>query len=132
MGIPVDAPATGIGSVEEALDGLGNLDAADITVTGGDGGPYTITFAGAVAGIDVELSFDAATSLTNDGNEDVSVTQEGGSTSVTAIVSERNGQSVSANISTTTDGILSIDEALEDLVNIGADNIVVSETVLDA
>lgn len=40
-------------TVEAALEALSNLGASDVTVTGSAGGPYTVTFGGVYAGVDV-------------------------------------------------------------------------------
>ena len=50
--IAFDAPATGAGSLEDALVALGNLAPGDVSVTGGPGGasPYFVEFTGAYAG----------------------------------------------------------------------------------
>ena len=48
----LDFDATAL-EVETALEGLSNIDA--VSVTGNDGGPYTVTFQGTNAGTDVPL-----------------------------------------------------------------------------
>lgn len=40
-------------AVQSALEALSNLAPGDVTVTGVSGGPYTVTFGGAYAGVDV-------------------------------------------------------------------------------
>ncbi len=45
--IAFDAPASGAGSVQVALEGLANVGAGNVAVTGGAGGPYTVEFMGA-------------------------------------------------------------------------------------
>ena len=40
------APATGAGSVQEALEGLPNIAPGDVGVSGSVGGPYTVSFLG--------------------------------------------------------------------------------------
>lgn len=45
-GIPYNAPASGAGSVQEALENLSNIGAGNVAVTGASGGPYTVEFKG--------------------------------------------------------------------------------------
>lgn len=51
-------------TVETALEALSNLAPADVSVSGSAGGPWTVDFAGAYAGLDVPLMTIDATSLT--------------------------------------------------------------------
>lgn len=51
--ISTSAPASGPGSVQEALEGLANIGAGNVRVTGPAGGPYTIEFVGRLADTDV-------------------------------------------------------------------------------
>lgn len=51
-------------TVETALEALSNIDVADIAVTGSAGGPYTCTFGGVYAGLDVPLMTVSGASLT--------------------------------------------------------------------
>jgi hypothetical protein len=44
-----NAPATGTGSVQSALAALSNIGAGNVAVAGSAGGPYTVTFQGALA-----------------------------------------------------------------------------------
>ena len=44
--ISVGAPASGAGSVQEALEALANIGAGNLAVTGAAGGPYTVEFKG--------------------------------------------------------------------------------------
>jgi len=48
--LPHDASAT---QVQAALEALANVGAGNVTVSGGDGGPYAIAFGGRLAGVDV-------------------------------------------------------------------------------
>ncbi len=47
--IAFDAPATGAGSVQEALEGLAAIAPGDVVVSGPDGGPWTVEFTGALS-----------------------------------------------------------------------------------
>lgn len=51
-------------TVESALEALSNLAPADVSVSGSAGGPWTVDFAGAYAGVDVPLMTIDAASLT--------------------------------------------------------------------
>ena len=58
--IPFNAPASGLGSVQEALEALPNLEPGDLTVSGGPGGsggtnPYVVQFSGAKADANLAL-----------------------------------------------------------------------------
>lgn len=48
----IDAGATAA-AVQAALEALSTVGAGNVTVTGDDGGPYTVTFGGVFAGVDV-------------------------------------------------------------------------------
>ena len=71
--LPASAPASGIGSVQEALE---NLAVGDVSVSGSPGGPYTVSFGGAFTNIDVP-------EIQTDGS---GLTVDGGSISVRTIV----------------------------------------------
>lgn len=60
-GIAYNATAT---TVQTALEGLSNIAPGDVTVTGSASGPWTVTFAGAYAGINVPAMTGSATGLT--------------------------------------------------------------------
>ncbi len=47
--IPYDASASGAGSVQGALEALSTIGAGNVVVSGGAGGPYAVTFLGALA-----------------------------------------------------------------------------------
>jgi hypothetical protein len=51
-------------TVQTALEALSNIAVGDVTVTGSAGGPYTVTFAGALAGTNVALMTGTGTGCT--------------------------------------------------------------------
>jgi DNA-binding beta-propeller fold protein YncE len=65
--IAYDAPATGVDSVQKALEGLASIAAGNVSVGGPDGGPYTITFRGALANTDVPTMTADGSGLTGSG-----------------------------------------------------------------
>jgi hypothetical protein len=68
-------------AVETALEALGNLETADVAVSGSAGGPYTITFSGQYADVDVpELVADGALLTGTTPTVTVLTTTEGGVT----------------------------------------------------
>ena len=75
--IAYDAPPTGTGSIQEALEALPNVDAGDITVAGGgkglDSGDVTFTFSDTLGDVSMILVDDSA--LTGSGPPDVGVTE---------------------------------------------------------
>jgi hypothetical protein len=74
--ITVGAPASGAGSVQEALEGLANIGAGNVAVTGAAGGPYTVEFKGArLSDNDVE-TIAVATQPTG-GSLTIATTQQG-------------------------------------------------------
>ena len=52
--IPPGIPASGPGSLEEILLGFFNIEPGDVSVSGPDGGPYTVSFEGRYADTDVK------------------------------------------------------------------------------
>lgn len=58
------AEAATAAAVTAALVALSNLDSGDVVVTGSDGGPFTATFGGRYAGINVPLMTASGASLT--------------------------------------------------------------------
>jgi hypothetical protein len=60
-------------NLQTALVGLSTIGAGNAAVTGSAGGPYTVTFQGALAGSDVPLLAVDASSLQGAGNQDVVV-----------------------------------------------------------
>jgi NHL repeat/WD40-like Beta Propeller Repeat len=63
--VAYNAPATGAGSVQEALEGLVNIGPGDVVVSGPAGGPWTIEFTGTrFADTNVEQMTAKATGLT--------------------------------------------------------------------
>jgi len=72
-----DAPSTGIGSIQEALEALPNVNTGDITVAGGakglDSGDVTFTFSDSLGDVSMILVDDSA--LTGSGALDVTVTE---------------------------------------------------------
>lgn len=72
-----NAPATGLGSVQNALQNLANVGAGNVAVTGPAGGPWTVTFQGArFADTDV-AQLSATSALTPSGRVGVTTTREG-------------------------------------------------------
>jgi hypothetical protein len=68
-------PASGSGSLQEGLEGMANVGAGNVSVTGPVGGPYMVEFKGArFADTDVEQIF-----YSGSGAVPVDTTQEGGS-----------------------------------------------------
>lgn len=74
-----DAPATGAGSVQAALEGLDSIGAGNVTVTGADGGPYTITFAGLLTNSPQPAiaATDGTTPLSGGAGTEIATTQHG-------------------------------------------------------
>lgn len=60
--------------VQAALEGVAGIDPGDVTVTGANGGPYTVTFTGNLAGQDVPQLSGTAT----EGTVTVTTVQAGG------------------------------------------------------
>lgn len=59
--IAYDAPVAGPSSVQKALEGLASIGAGNVAVGGPDGGPYSVTFTGALADTDVaQMTADGA------------------------------------------------------------------------
>lgn len=63
-------------ALQTALEGLTSIGSGNVAVTGGDGGPWTITFQGTLAATDVSLITGNATSLTG-GNVYITTTTTG-------------------------------------------------------
>ncbi len=63
--IHYNAPATGSGSVQEALESLSNIAPGDVIVSGGAGGPWIVEFTGTYAATDVAVMSADGWSLTN-------------------------------------------------------------------
>ncbi len=72
--IAYDASAA---AVESALEGLSNIAAGDVSVTGDAGGPWTVEFLQAYAGVNVPLITGDGSSLTGLASVKVTTTQEG-------------------------------------------------------
>jgi hypothetical protein len=51
-------------AVQSALEGLSNVEVGDVSVAGSAGGPWTVTFTGALAGTNVDQMTSTATGLT--------------------------------------------------------------------
>jgi hypothetical protein len=71
----IDAQATAA-TVQAALEALSNIGVGDVTVTGNPGGPYTVTFGGALAGTDVAQM--TATPTGGTGTVTIATTTAGG------------------------------------------------------
>lgn len=76
------AEAATAAAVQSALEALPNLDSGDVTVSGSDGGPFTVTFKGRYAGINVPLMTAADVDLSGGGDTvGVTVATAGGGAS---------------------------------------------------
>jgi hypothetical protein len=64
--------------VRTALEALSNIAPGEVVVTGADGGPWTVEFAGTLGGINVAKMTTTGTSLTGGGGAVVTVVQNGG------------------------------------------------------
>ena len=64
-------------TVESALEALSNIGAGEATTTGSAGGPWTVTFSGALAGTDVDTITVDGTNLTGTLNVSISETTDG-------------------------------------------------------
>lgn len=62
------------GDVESALEALPSIAPADVAVTGSDGGPWTVTFGGALRNTDVPELVADGTGLTGGTDPDVEIT----------------------------------------------------------
>lgn len=60
-------------TVDAALEALSNIGAGDVAVTGSDGGPWTVTFTGALAGTNVGSMTGNGSSLTGGSSETITV-----------------------------------------------------------
>ncbi len=69
--LPNDAPANGPGSMQELLESFSNIEPGDVSVTGPNGGPYTIEFQGRYADTDV----DSIRNLNGAGNPGTAITE---------------------------------------------------------
>lgn len=65
-------------TIETALEALPNVEPADVTVTGSNGGPFTVTFAGQYAGQDIAMLIVLDEALTGGTTPHVVVTQSSG------------------------------------------------------
>ena len=72
--IAFDASAA---TVDTALEALSNIGAGDVGVTGDAGGPWTVEFTGALAGVNVPLMTGSGSSLTGSGSVTVATTTQG-------------------------------------------------------
>lgn len=72
------AEAAAASAVQSALEALSNIAVGDVTVTGSAGGPFTVTFAGALAGQNVAALTANAASLTGGAGTVVIATPTGG------------------------------------------------------
>lgn len=86
--IAAAAPAA---DVQAALEALSNIGAGNVTVAGADGGPYTVTFGGTLAGTDVAQ---------------MTATPTGGTGTVTVATATAGGADSSADGRETAAGIL--------------------------
>ena len=71
------APGAPPGSVEAALEALPAIGAGNVSVSGAPGGPYTVSFEGALAATDVP-QIEARTTLTPSETQKVGITATGG------------------------------------------------------
>ncbi len=91
--IAYDAPASGAGSVQGALEALPNVGAGNVTVTGPAGGPYTVTFQGPLLGdVDVAEMGAGGSGLTPAGTVEVETAAEGaGAAEVCTVAADCQG-----------------------------------------
>lgn len=74
VSIPHNAPATGPGSVQAALETLPGIEPGDVLVSGAPSGPYELEFAGAFADADIgQTSADASGLTVSSGTKSVAV-----------------------------------------------------------
>ena len=87
--IPFDAPASGPGSVQAALESLANVGAGSVSAGGPPGGPYTVAFTGPLLA-DVDLpQMSAKESLTPSGTVKVATAVQGaGAAEVCAVAAD--------------------------------------------
>lgn len=86
----IDAAATAA-DVQAALEALSNVGAGNVTVAGADGGPYTVTFSGSLAGTNIAQ---------------MTATPTGGTGTVTVTTVTEGGADVSSDGRETAAGIL--------------------------
>lgn len=110
--IAYDASAA---TVDAALEALSNIGSGDVTVTGSDGGPWTVEFTGALAETDVDLMTADASNLVGTNEQQIISlgTVTGGTFTLTY-----SGQTT-GNIAYNADAA-TVEAALEGLSNIGA------------
>ncbi len=77
--IAFNAPASGAGSVQEALQAIASVGSGNATVTGPAGGPYAVEFVGARASVDHVAMTTNASGLTPAGTVTVATTRDGAS-----------------------------------------------------
>lgn len=132
--IPFNAPATGAGSVQSALEALANIGAGNVAVSG-SAGAYTVTFLGTLANANLPQMF-AGSSLTTVGSlasAAVATTAHGFGNEVQIVTLASGGLSgsftlnfansaVTNNVPVTT-ARASLQSALEGLSNVGAGNV---------
>ena len=96
-----DAPPAGTGSVQKALEGLASIGAGNVSVGGEGGGPYTVTFRGALANTDVPTMTANGSGLTGPGAgvSVATVTVGGGAAEVCT-----TGESCQAGVSASSGG----------------------------
>jgi hypothetical protein len=121
--------------VQAALEALPSIGAGNVSVAGGIGGPYTVTFAGALAGQDMtQITIDAS-ALTRPGSATSATSANGASASEVQEVDlgSPSGGTFTLTLGPDTTGALSFDAsaadvqaALESLPGIGAGNVTIS------
>jgi len=77
--IAFNAPSSGAGSVDEALEAIASVGAGNANVTGPAGGPYAVEFTGARASVDQAQMTANGAGLTPVGTVTVATTQDGAS-----------------------------------------------------
>jgi len=118
------AAAATAAAVQAALEALSNINVGDVTVTGADGGPYTVTFGGTLADADVPQM--TATPTGGTGTVTVATTTAGGAAGAS------DGSQVLAGFLFTdqpTDGVADIPAPLLDHGRVKIDNLPVNFTV---
>lgn len=119
-------------TIKTALEALSSVANEDVTTTGSAGGPYTMTFAGAFAGLDVLVT--TTPSLTGGANT-AAVTHPSAGVYVVTLGAGNSGGSFTITVNGQTTGAIAFDAtsatvqtALEALSNIGAVSIDVNVT----
>ncbi|WP_339730088.1 hypothetical protein [uncultured Gimesia sp.] len=108
-------------TVDSALETLSNIGSGDVTVTGSDGGPWTVEFTGALAAANVaDLTADASGLTGTNEQQAVTLNSATGGT-FTLIYAGQTTGNIAYNASAAT-----VETALEALSNIGSGNVSVA------